>query len=173
MSKVNGVVESLQLGGSRSLLRMLLPGMALVAISALSLQARYKLDQHSAGYGQQLTQLQAERREAAERRAASVPERLSESALVQVGKQISLINRDWSRLLATLVPAEPDVRLHMVDVDPVAGTVRVSGVSQNANQANEYSALLEERGIVNDVRLIGVERSGEQVMFEVLALWRD
>jgi len=173
MRKVSGPMEALQLGGERSVLRTLLPGLALVAACALLLAARHELDQQSAGYAQQLADLEADRRAAAARRAASAPERLSDAALVQIGRQVGLINRDWSRLLSTLVPTEPDVRLLMVDVDPAAGTVRVSGAGHNAHRANEYSALLEERGVVEDVRLIAVERSGDQVLFEVVARWRD
>ncbi|KAF1722237.1 hypothetical protein [Pseudoxanthomonas wuyuanensis] len=86
-------------------------------------------------------------------------------------QQLALINRDWNGLLASLVPADADIRLLTLDVDPVTGSVRVSASAATAAQANDYTALLQQRGQLRQVKLMALDGQPQQTIFEVSAQW--
>ena len=167
------LLQGLEIERRRHLLRVALPGIALLLACVLVLVGREALERKNEAYAQRLADAEASLRDAESRRIASAPERYSDAALQQIGREVGLINRDWSSLLAALVPETPDVRLLAVDVDPAAGTVRVSGNAERAAGANGYSALLDSRDGIDDVRLVSLERSGGQVVFELVARWRE
>lgn len=96
---------------------------------------------------------------------------LSEAGLAQMIQQLALINRDWNGLLASLVPADADIRLLTLDVDPVTGSVRVSASATTAAQANDYTALLQQRGQLRQVKLMALDGQPQQTIFEVSAQW--
>lgn len=92
----------------------------------------------------------------------------------QWGEQMTLLNRDWSRLLNALVPLDKQTRLLDIDVNPATGVVRVSGVTGSADRANAYAEALEANAQgVSQVRVLTLKRSGQVVNFEVSASWRE
>lgn len=92
----------------------------------------------------------------------------------QWGEQMTLLNRDWSRLLNALVPLDKKTRLLSIDVNPATGVVRVSGVTDSAGRANAYAEALEANAQgVSQVRVLTLKRSGQAVNFEVSASWRE
>ncbi|GEM_PF-1072049 len=173
MRRMDRAVEGLQVGGRQGILRGLLPAVALLVLCMPMLVARQALERRSEAFVQRLEVIKQEQRPAAARRKAAMSVHYSDAALAQLGRQVGLVNRDWSRLLGSLVPEGSSVRLLAVNVDPAAGMVRVSGTGARAADANAYSALLEQRGVAHDVRLLSLEPVGGRVTFEVVARWRD
>lgn len=165
-------LQGLGLGGPGRGLRAVLPGLVLVAACLMLLSGRQALERRSDTYARQLAAAEDASRRAAARRLAAAPERLSDAALAQLGRQVELINRDWSGLLSSLVPDGSDVRLLGVEVDPGAGAVRITGEAARPRDANDYSALVQERGAVRDVRLVSMEPNGDGVVFELVARWQ-
>lgn len=166
-------MHGLDAGGRSRIRHVLLPGMALLVACVLLLAGREALERGTGDYAVRLAAAEADRHEAEARRLAAAPERHTEVALLQIGREVGLINRDWSGLLAALVPETADVRLLAVEVDPAAGTVRVSGSGDRAASANDYAARLEARDELHDVRLVSLERSEGQLVFEAVARWRE
>jgi hypothetical protein len=99
--------------------------------------------------------------------------RLGAAGTRQVNEQIALLNRDWSALLAQLVPDSPRVRLLAMDANPATGAVRITGAAEAAVQANAYAERLQRGAVVRDVRLVLLERKPARVQFEITAQWTD
>ncbi|WP_368564623.1 hypothetical protein [Pseudoxanthomonas sp. UTMC 1351] len=104
------------------------------------------------------------------RRAPAAPA-LNEAGRIQMVQQLALINRDWNGLLASLVPADADTRLLSLDIDPVSGAVRISASAATAAQANDYTVLLQQRGRLQEVRLMSLDGQPQQAVFEVSGQW--
>lgn len=86
--------------------------------------------------------------------------------------QAALLNRDWVRLTAALVPSNREVRLTDVDVNPATGAVRVVGQAPSRVVANAYAEALESHDVsLGRVRLINLEQRPDGIRFEVNALW--
>lgn len=168
----NVALRGLGLGGRGSRLRVVLPRLVLFGACLALLAGRHAIEQRTDAYAQRLAAFEDASRRAAAQRRAEAPARLSDAALAQLGRQVDLINRDWSSLLASLVPEGRDVHLLGVEVDPVAGAVRITGDGARPRDANAYSALIQQRGAVHDVRLVSLEPHGDRVVFEVVARWR-
>ncbi|MCD9026845.1 hypothetical protein LDO26_01260 [Luteimonas sp. BDR2-5] len=166
-------MEELQIRGRVRVLGPLLLALGILLACGAVLAARQTLDRRSAVLAEHISATEEDRRLAAAAVRSDTAEPLTEAALLQLSRQVGMINRDWSDLLESLVPQTDDVRLLSVDVDPFAGAVRLSGVGDSAERANAYSALLEERAVVGDVRLQSLEPSGARMAFEVTARWTD
>ena len=126
----------------------------------------------------QLSELQLEhasRVTASNRVAPPARERtLSAVGERQWREQIALLNRDWGRLLNALVPREKHTRLLGIDVNPMTGVVRVSGITDSPERANAYAEALEANTTeVSQVRVLALKRSGQAVNFEVSASWGE
>lgn len=151
---------------------VLVAGGILLASGAL-LIAGHALDRRSDALAERISADETRRVIAAAAARTRTVAPLTEAAAAQFGQQVRMINRDWTRLLKSLVPETDDIRLLSVDVDPSGGTVRLSGASDTAERANAYSALLEKRAVVSDVRLLTVEPDGNRTGFEVTARWAN
>jgi hypothetical protein len=95
----------------------------------------------------------------------------SAMAARQLEEQLALLNRDWVALSSRLVPREAGVRLLGLDANPATGALRVTGSAPSAEHANAYAEQLGGDTGLRDVRLLGLERSGSLVKFEVGAQW--
>jgi hypothetical protein len=113
----------------------------------------------------------APKRTTAPARKAPAAPALNDAGRIQMIQQLALINRDWNGLLASLVPADADTRLLSLDIDPVSGAVRISASAASAAQANDYTVLLQQRGRLQEVRLMSLEGQPQQAVFEVSGQW--
>ncbi len=90
----------------------------------------------------------------------------------QMQQQVGLLNRDWAALTQALLPADNDIRLLSLDVNPSTSAVRVIGLAGSPVRANSYAQALEARAdTLHEVRLLQVERQSDGVRFEVGAQW--
>lgn len=147
-------------------LAMLLAGVA----SAMGLLAwAHHMDGQRAVRESQLRRLSASRRH-----PPAVPTKapLDPAALRQMQQQIGLLNRDWASLTQALLPADKDIRLLSLDINPASSAVRIIGLAGSPVRANDYAQTLEARAdTLHEVRLLLVERQGDGVRFEVGAQW--
>lgn len=171
--KRDRTMDGLVVHDKRSWLGIVLMSLLAVVVCGAVLAGRHALERRSDAIAEQVAKAEAQRRLAASTARMDELPQLSEAVLVQLNRQVGMINRDWGRLLATLVPEVEAVRLLSIDADPVTGGVRVSGASDSADLANAYAAMLETRAVVSDVRLLSLERDGARVVFEVTATWAD
>lgn len=169
--RANRSIEELAVRKGRLGLGVVLLGVSIVLACGAILLGRQSLERQSATLAGHISKAETEQRLTAAAVRIDESGQLSEVALVQLNRQVGMINRDWGRLLSTLVPETDEVRLLSIDVEPVTGVIRVSGASDSAERANAYSALLEARAVVGDVRLLSLERNGTRVVFEVTARW--
>ncbi|EIL98061.1 hypothetical protein RHOFW104T7_15330 [Rhodanobacter thiooxydans] len=155
---------------SRLLLALLVVGA--IVVGGL-LYWKNRLDTELARRGQQLAQIQELAARMAPRRKPPLPA-LSPAAAQQLGRQMALLNRDWTRLSGLLAPHDHAVRLLGMDVDPATGAVRISGRVDSATVANTYAQALSKRAdVLRQVRLLGLERHADGVRFEIGAQWID
>lgn len=171
--KRNRTVDGLVVRDRRPGLGIVLLGLLAVAVCGVVLAGRYSLERRSVAIAEHIAKTGTQRRLAASAAHMDAMPQFSEAVLLQLNRQVGMINRDWGRLLTTLVPEVEEVRLLSIDADPLTGGVRVSGASDSADLANAYAAMLEERAVVGDVRLLSLERDGARVVFEVTATWAD
>lgn len=171
--KRNRTTDGLVVRDRRPGLGIVLLGLLAVTVCGVVLAGRHVLERRSAAIAEQIAKTEAQRRLAASAARMDEAPQLSEAVLVQLNRQVGMINRDWGRLLTTLVPEVEAVRLLSIDADAVTGGIRVSGASDSADLANAYAAMLEARAVVGDVRLLSLERDGARVVFEVTATWED
>lgn len=148
--------------------------LVVMAVSGFALQrARQSVDEQARSNQDRLDlmiEASVEHREVPAHRA----EPLTRVGRRQMGDQVALLNRDWSRLLNALVPSEPTTMLLGVDVNPGTSAIRVSGVAITEATANSYAESLEGRsGEVTGVRTLMLERRPEGVGFEVGASWQE
>jgi hypothetical protein len=157
--------------------RLSRPLLALLAVGVIAggglLYGKRRLDTQFARRGQQLARVQELAARMAPRRKPPLPA-LSSAAAHQLGRQVALLNRDWTRLSALLAPHDHAVRLLGMDVDPATGAVRISGRVDSATVANTYAQTLSKHvDTLRQVRLLGLERRVDGIRFEISAQWID
>lgn len=95
---------------------------------------------------------------------------LSEAALEGLRAELLLLNRDWSALLSSLVPAD-GVRLLALEVNPGSGAVRIGAQADDRAAVTAFVEALEKTEPLAQVRLLRVEQQVSDLVFEVDAQW--
>lgn len=96
---------------------------------------------------------------------------MSDAALEGLREELLLLNRDWSALLSSLVPAD-GARLLALDVNPASGAVRIDAQADDRAAVTAFVEALEKTGPLARVRLLRVEQQVSGLVIEVDAQWR-
>lgn len=156
------------------------PDAKTIAIAVLFAAGLYALMQWKQSIDEQGGRLETQVLEArAARQSRNQDAEIATPAISAAGQQqrrqrIALLNRDWSRLLNSLEPADPEIELLTIEANPATGSVYVTGSATTPGQANVYAEQLQGHGVaVQQVRLHVLERQPGGYKFEVGAKWKD